>query len=178
MTLFVCGLRVGVPLILAGAMSLANPGVCSGQAYRNGGNGILGILGGLGRGRSYAPPRGGGAGGLHFFSPRGFSSVERFLGNRLFNGQGRGGSDYRRFFDHNRGWYRGSPRSYGYYGAPYRSYFSGGSYVPDYGGYYAPYYRYPYPACNPAGFYDAWGRWFPDPNCRAGYYRNGYGYGY
>ena len=49
--------------------------------------------------------------------------------------------------------YRGSG-SYGYYSTPY---YYGGRY------YSAPSYYGNY--CNPNGYYDQWGNWYPDPNC-------------
>ena len=88
----------------------------------------------------------------------------------------------RRDFDRDRGGFRdrdgfrggfygyGRPYSYGYYGGGfygggfYGSGFYGGTY---YGGNY----------CNPNGYYDQRGNWYPDPRCSdSGYYGSGYGY--
>jgi hypothetical protein len=52
------------------------------------------------------------------------------------------------------------------YGYPYRSYYGYGGYYPGYS-YYGAY-------CNPNGYYDQWGRWYPDPRC--GYDPYYYGY--
>ena len=69
--------------------------------------------------------------------------VHYYGGNRGYNNNWRG---------YGGGYYRGYRPNYGYryYGAPYRSFY--------FGGYYGTY-------CNPNGYYDAWGRWYPDPRC-------------
>jgi hypothetical protein len=110
-----------------------------------------------------AQHRGGGGGDRSFQGQRGFSGRQFNGGGRIQNFSGRsfdGGRDGgRRFVPNRRGYW------YGFYGVPYYGY--GG-----YGYYYPPRY------CNPAGYYDYWGYWHPDPRCGYDPYGYGYGYGY
>ena len=126
----------GVSALLAGLLMIATADTAFAQRNRGGG-------GGRG-GRSFSHPRGY-YGGRSYSSPRGFYGGQRgYYGGRNFLPGNRG-------YYSNRYYPRGGyGRSYIYFGAPFGAF----------------YYRsYPLPYCNPNGYYDRWGRWYPDPRC-------------
>ncbi|MBZ5635668.1 MAG: hypothetical protein LAO55_21280 [Acidobacteriia bacterium] len=151
--------KTALSALLAGALMLATPNVTFAQ-HRGGGGGshASGSRGGSSGGRGFSGQRGGrgqsfssrGSGRQSFSGQRGFSGGER--GFRGGVERGRGGDRNRDVYRY-RGGYRGS-YGFGYYSTPYYGY---GGYYPGYS--YAPNY------CNPNGYYDQWGNWYPDPRC-------------
>ena len=132
--------------LLAGALMLATPAATWAQHRGGGGRG-----GGSPDARALLAPRG----GERSYSRGSQGREGGFQGNRSFpGGEGDRGRHHDR--DHDRDRYRGGFRGgyYGYYSAPYYSY-----------GYSYPTYPYSGSYCNPNGYYDAYGNWYPDPNC-------------
>ena len=157
-------IKLAMAGLLAGALMMVTPDVTfaqnrgGGGGQRGGGGAVRGGGGGAQRGgQSFSGQRGGGGvqrGGQSFSGQRGFSGARGFSNERRFSGDRRGFSRGGVYFG---------------YGYPYRSYYGYGY------GYYPGYSYYGYGGyCNPNGYYDSWGRWYPDPRC--GYAPNYYGY--
>jgi hypothetical protein len=159
-------LKFALSTLLAGALMLVNPNVTFAQHRGGGGgggnrssgnrgsSGGQGFSGQRGGGQSFSGQRGSGgqsrgSNRQSFSGQRGFSGGQAFSGQRGFSGGQRRGGAY-----------------FGYYGAPYRSYYGYGGYYPGYSYYGANY-------CNPNGYYDQRGNWYPDSRCS---YNPYYGY--
>ena len=131
-------------MILAVSFALAAPPTAMAQrfqgrqGYSSGSRGYSGGRPGYSSGgrQGYSAGRGFSGGGQRYYSP-----APAFRGGRSYGGGYYSGGDRGRYF-------RGNSRYYGYYSAPYA-----------YGYTYAPEY------CEPAGYYDNWGRWIPLPGC-------------
>jgi hypothetical protein len=144
-------IKFALSALLAGALMLVSPSVTLAQ-HRGGGGGS----------QHFSAPRGGG--GQSFSGQRGFSGGQSFSGQRGFSG-GQRGFRGRRDFDRDdrfRGgrFFRGGRTFFG---------FGFGGYYPGYG--YYPYYG---AYCNPNGYYNQWGNWYPDPRCSNAAYYGGY----
>jgi hypothetical protein len=129
-------------LILAGALALCSPAAVMAQRSQGGHGYSGGNRGSSGGSRGYSGGNRGYSGGGRSFGGGG----ERFARPAPSY---RGGGNYRGYYGGGgRNRYYGRGYGYGYYSAPYAY---GYSWAPDY--------------CDPAGYYDNWGRWIPAPGC-------------
>src|SRR6266853_302476 len=169
--------RITLSAILIGTLVVAfNP--AAGLAQHRGGGG-QGSSGGRssGGGRSFSGQRGF-SGGQGYSGQRGYSGRQNFSGQRGYSGGQAlsGGGSFsggERGFSGRRDDDRGRRGGFGYGNRYYRGGYLFGFYGAPYGySYYPGYNSYGY--CNPNGYYDRWGNWFPDPRCS----NDPYGYGY
>jgi hypothetical protein len=155
-------IKFSLSALLAGALMLVSPSVTLAQ-HRGGGGGGSHFSGGPGfsGGQHFSAPRGGGA--QSFSGQRGFFAGQSFSGQRGFSGVQRGFRGRRDFDRDDR--FRGG------------RFFRGGTFFGfGFGGYYPGYGYYPYYGayCNPNGYYNQWGNWYPDPRCSNAAYYGGY----
>ncbi len=141
-------IKSALPAVLVGALLLASQNIALAQHRGGGGGRSSGSRGSFG-GQHFSAPHGGGTQSFAGRAPGG----PAFSGQRGFNGT--------RGFERGGGYVR--PYGYGPRGGIYFGYGGLGYGVP-YGYAYDP--GYAYGAC-PAGSYDQYGNWIPNPGCYA-----------